>query len=104
MGSAWAGVNQWLADVTLWAQLLSLALFAIDAWWMRNGRVTRRFAEAAAAVFVYVSFFTLVDVDRRHNILPSVDLTAIMAAGWRWPFRLLLVVVFGRLWWALRRP
>lgn len=97
-------MNHWLADITLWGQLITLALVACDAWYLRNDRLTRRVAEREAALLLFFAWVTIVDVDGRYNLLQAVDLPGLMAEGWRWPFRLLLIVTGLRLWWALRRP
>lgn len=97
-------VNIFLSDAALLLLLMCLALFAVDAWRIRNGAALRRFAEFALALFLWFGWFTVLYLDSRFPALIPGDLTRAMDIEWRWPVRLLVIVAFARLWCALRFP
>jgi hypothetical protein len=96
--------NVVMSDLVLILLVGCMIGFALAAWRARrrNGPVLRRFAEFSVALALFFVWFTVVYWDRRWNVWPWADLQAAMAFEWYWPFRLMLLIAFARLWWALR--
>jgi len=94
-----------LSDVTLYVLIACVAGFAVDTWFARksNGRALLRFSEMMAGLTIFFGWFALVYLDRRFDVFPWADLFRAMGYEWYWPFRLLLIIVVTRMWWALRR-